>query len=137
MHDDAAIPHLKKAIELDPNFAMAYATLGVALSNIGRTSEGSAALKKAYELRDRASEREKLYIQAHYYDEVTVDNENPRRLCRMATDFPRDTVPYDNAALLQQLSASMRKLSSLPVKLTAWIRRISMHTTIWRVRMKR
>ena len=100
MRDDAAIPHLKKAIELDPNFAMAYATLGVALSNNGRTSEGSAALKKAYELRDRASEREKLYIQAHYYDEVTVDNENSLAIyAEWRQTYPRDTVPYDNAAL--------------------------------------
>jgi eukaryotic-like serine/threonine-protein kinase len=100
MHDDAAIPHLKKAIELDPNFAMAYATMGVALGNLGRISEGTAALKKAYELRDRASEREKLYIQAHYYDEVTVDAEKSLAVySEWRQTYPRDSVPYDNAAL--------------------------------------
>src|SRR3954447_5498217 len=55
--DEAAIPHLKRAVELDPNFAMAYATLGVAYNNLGREAEAVPALKKAYELRDRASER--------------------------------------------------------------------------------
>jgi eukaryotic-like serine/threonine-protein kinase len=100
MKDDAALPHLKKAVELDPNFAMAWATMGVALSNIGRNTEGAQALKKAYEVRDRASEREKFYIQAHYYDEVTLDVEK----CLAIYDewrqtYPRDTVPYDNAAL--------------------------------------
>jgi eukaryotic-like serine/threonine-protein kinase len=100
MRDDAAIPNLKKAIERDPNFAMAYATLGVAFSNTGRTSEAIAALKKAYELRGRASEREKLYIQAHYYEEVTMDQENALALyADWRQTYPRDTVPYDNAAL--------------------------------------
>jgi eukaryotic-like serine/threonine-protein kinase len=100
MRDDAAIPHLKKAVELDPNFAMAYATMGVALSNLGRASEGTAALKKAYELRDRASEREKLYIQAHYYDEVTLDSESSLAVyAEWRQTYPRDTVAYDNAAL--------------------------------------
>src|SRR5580765_4483332 len=69
-NDEKAIPHLKRAVELDPTFALAYATLGVAYNNTTRLTEGSEALKKAYELRDRASQREKLYIQAHYYDEV-------------------------------------------------------------------
>src|SRR5580765_3789845 len=68
MRDDAAIPHLKKAIDLDPNFAMAHAELGVVYFNLGRIPEGVPVLKKAYELRDRASERERFYIEAHYYD---------------------------------------------------------------------
>ena len=100
MQDAAAIPYLRKAIELDPNFAMAYATMGVAFSNSGRGSQGGAALKKAYELRDRASEREKLYIQAHYYDEVTFDTEKSLAVyAEWRKTYPRDTVPYDNAAL--------------------------------------
>jgi len=100
MQDEAAIPYLKKAVELDPNFAMAYATLGVALSNTGRAAEGAQAVKKAYELRDRASEREKLYIQAHYYTEVTFDPEKAlATYSEWRQTYPRDTTPYDNAAL--------------------------------------
>lgn len=100
MRDDAAIPLLKKAVALDPNFAMAYATLGVALSNLGQGSQGAEALKKAYEFRERASEREKLYILAHYYDEVTVDAEKSLAVyADWRQTYPRDTVPYDNAAL--------------------------------------
>ena len=103
--DDAAIPFLNKAIALDPNFAMAYATLGVALTNLGHSPEGTVALKKAYELRERASQREKLYIQAHYYDEVTLDAEKSLAVyAEWRQTYPRDTVPYDNAALaLSQL----------------------------------
>ncbi len=100
MQDDLALPQLKKAVELDPNFAVAYATMGVALGNLGRNAEGAQALKKAYELRDRASEREKFYIQAHYYDEVTVDAERSQAVyAEWRQTYPRDTTPYDNAAL--------------------------------------
>ncbi len=100
MREDAAIPHLKKAVELDPNFAVAWATLGVVYANTGRNAEGAEAVKKAYELRDRASEREKLYIQAHYYTEVTIDSEKAlATYAEWRQIYPRDTIPYDNAAL--------------------------------------
>ena len=100
MKDDAAIPSLKKAVELDPNFALAYATLGVAYYNLGRNGEGIPALRKAYELRERASERERFYIDAHYYDEVAVDLEKALAVyTQWMQVYPRDTVPYDNAAL--------------------------------------
>ena len=100
MQDDAAIPYLKKAVELDPNFAMAWATLGVASTNLGRNAEGAQAVRQAYDLRDRTSEREKLYIQAHYYTEVIVDPEKALSVyAEWRQTYPRDTVSYDNAAL--------------------------------------
>ena len=100
MRDDAAIPFLKKAVELDPNFATAYATWGVSCFNLGRLAEGMVALKKAYELRERASDREKFYIEAHYYDEVTIDLEKALAVyTQWAQTYPRDTVPLDDAAL--------------------------------------
>jgi len=100
MRDDAAIPLLKKAVELDPNFAMAHATLGVSYFNLGRLSEGVIALKKAYELRDRASERERFYIEAHLHDEVTIDLEKALEVyTQWSQTYPRDSVPGDNAAL--------------------------------------
>ncbi|MGO9086597.1 MAG: protein kinase domain-containing protein [Candidatus Sulfotelmatobacter sp.] len=99
-NDEGAIPHLKRAVELDPNFAMAYATLGVVYTNTTRLTEGQEALKKAYDLRDRASAREKFYIQAHYSDEVTLDGEKALEVyAEWRQIYPRDTVPYDNAAL--------------------------------------
>jgi tetratricopeptide (TPR) repeat protein len=102
-NDEAAIPHLQRAVELDPNFALAYATLGVVYFNQARTTEGSQALKKAYELLDRASEREKLYIQAHYYDEVIEDQEKALTVyAEWRQTYSRDTIAYDNAALAHQ-----------------------------------
>jgi eukaryotic-like serine/threonine-protein kinase len=108
--DQAAIPHLRRAVELDPNFALAYATLGVACINTTRLTEGVEALKKAYQLRDRASEREKLYIQAHYYDEVTWDMERTLSVyADWRQTYPRDTVPYDNAALTYSILGQHEK----------------------------
>jgi len=100
MKDDAAIPNLKRAVELDPNFAMAYATMGVSYFNLGRLAEGVDALRKAYELRDRASERERFYIEAHYYDEVTMDLEKALTVyAQWSQTYPRDTTPLDDSAL--------------------------------------
>jgi len=79
---------------------MAWATLGVVSNNMGRAAEGAEAVRKAYDLRDRASEREKLYIQAHYYTEVTFDSEKALQVyAEWRQTYPRDTVPYVNAAL--------------------------------------
>jgi eukaryotic-like serine/threonine-protein kinase len=92
---------LKRAVELDPNFAMAYATLGVVYGNLGASKEQNDALRKAYDLRDRASEREKLYIMGHYYGEITIDGEKALALYEQwRQTYPRDTVPWDNGALV-------------------------------------
>jgi serine/threonine protein kinase/tetratricopeptide (TPR) repeat protein len=102
--DDAnAIPHLRRAVELDPNFAMANAVLGIALSNLENSNEANEYLKRAYDLRDRASEREKLYIQGHYYDTVTGDMEKAVELYEQWTrTYPRHNTPWDNLSLAQQ-----------------------------------
>jgi serine/threonine protein kinase/Flp pilus assembly protein TadD len=98
--DEIAVPHLKRATELDPNFAMAYATLGVAYGNVGRDSLSHENLQKAYELKERASERERFYISAHYYGEYTRDiNKTIEIYEEWKKIYPRDTVPLDNLAL--------------------------------------
>jgi serine/threonine protein kinase/tetratricopeptide (TPR) repeat protein len=101
-NDDEAVPHLKRAVELDPNFAMAYATLGVVYNNLGRPTEADAALSKSYELRDRASEREKFYIESHYYDIVLNDPVKSLEVySQWRQEYPRDGIPLDNSALLE------------------------------------
>jgi tetratricopeptide (TPR) repeat protein len=95
--DEKAIPHLKRAVELDPNFAMAYATLGVAYSNQDDSAQASEYLKKAFELKDRASEREKLYISAHYYEMVTGEQQRAIEVYESWKEtYPRDCTPRDN-----------------------------------------
>jgi tetratricopeptide (TPR) repeat protein len=98
-HDDRAIPHLKRAIELDPNFAMAYGTLGVCYNNQGARSLSNEALRKAFDLRDRASERERFYISAHYYEGLGDLEKAVEIYEQWKQLYPRDSVPFDNLAL--------------------------------------
>jgi serine/threonine protein kinase/tetratricopeptide (TPR) repeat protein len=63
--------HYLRAVELDPNFAMAYARLGVVSINSGQVAKSIKYFSKAYELSKNVSEREKLYIDAHYYSNVS------------------------------------------------------------------
>jgi tetratricopeptide (TPR) repeat protein len=98
--DPPSVPHYKRAIELDGNFAMAYASLGVVYSNMGSRKEALENLKKSYDLRERASEREKLYITGHYYDIVTGDLEKVQELYQQWIRlYPRDSRPFSNLAL--------------------------------------
>jgi serine/threonine protein kinase len=84
------IPFLKRAIELDPNFAVAYAWLGIWYTSIGEPSIAANYTSKAYELRDRASEPEKYLISAIYYKEVTGNIEKAEQSCKLWTqDYPR------------------------------------------------
>jgi DNA-binding winged helix-turn-helix (wHTH) protein/tetratricopeptide (TPR) repeat protein len=67
----SAVPHFKKAIELDPRFAMAYRALGMSYFAVAELGRASEYFTKAYDLREHASEREKLRILAEYYENVT------------------------------------------------------------------
>ncbi|MGH9503116.1 MAG: protein kinase domain-containing protein [Terriglobales bacterium] len=110
LEDDKAIPHLQRAIELDPNFAMAYATLGVVYGNLSRTKLQQENLRKAFELKDRASEREKFYISAHYYDEGTGEIDKGAGIYEQwKLTYPRETVPWDNLALLYRSAGQPEK----------------------------
>jgi eukaryotic-like serine/threonine-protein kinase len=100
LEDEKAVPHLKRAIELDPNFAMAYATLGVVYGNLSQPKQQRENLTKAFDLKDRASERERFYISSHYYSEVTGELDKSIAMYEQwRQTYPRDTVPRDNLAL--------------------------------------
>ncbi len=89
-----AIPFYKRAIELDPNFAVAYASLGVVYVNLGQASLAAENIKKAYDLRDRVSEREKYRISALYYQSVTGELEQATQVYELwAKSYPQDSVP--------------------------------------------
>jgi eukaryotic-like serine/threonine-protein kinase len=113
-NDSAAIPHLKRATELDRNFALAYATLGVSNGNNGETKTAEENVKKAFALKDRATERERFYIQAHYYGVVTgeIDRETATYEA-WRREYPRDTTPLDNLALNYFVTGEFEKALAL------------------------
>jgi serine/threonine protein kinase/tetratricopeptide (TPR) repeat protein len=97
--DSDPIPHFRRAIELDPTFAIAYATLGFRYSDSNHTL-AVEYLQKAYELRDRVTERERFYIEAHYSGTVTGDLEKARPVFELwAQTYPRDWTPHSNLAI--------------------------------------
>jgi serine/threonine protein kinase/tetratricopeptide (TPR) repeat protein len=96
-----AISLFQRAISLDPNFAMAYARLGTNYNNLRQTARAAENTVKAYELRERVSEREKFYIVSHYENFVTGDLEAARKTYELwAQTYPRDDVPPGNLGVI-------------------------------------
>jgi tetratricopeptide (TPR) repeat protein/predicted Ser/Thr protein kinase len=94
--DAAAIPFFTHAFELDPKFALAYAWLGLSYVNIGEPSIAADYTRKAYELRDRASEPEKYFISASFHKEVTGNMEKAEQTCELWIQaYPRSEIPHD------------------------------------------
>ena len=92
--DGSAIPLFKRAVELDPHFALAYAQLGIEFTSIGESSIGSDYTRKAYELSSRTSEPEKYLISATYFKEGVGDLEKAEQACRLwIQEYPRETHP--------------------------------------------
>jgi eukaryotic-like serine/threonine-protein kinase len=88
--DTAAVPFFKQAVEIDPNFAIAYANLGLAYSGLGEAGQAAQTTTKAYQLRDHASEQERYFIEAMYYRDVTGNLEKEREVLeRWAQNYPR------------------------------------------------
>jgi tetratricopeptide (TPR) repeat protein/predicted Ser/Thr protein kinase len=96
----AAITLFQRAVGLDLNFAMAYARLGTNYGNLGEATRATENISKAYELRERVSEREKFYIVSHYEHFVTGNLEAARKTYELwAQTYPRDrgqTVNLEN-----------------------------------------
>jgi tetratricopeptide (TPR) repeat protein len=93
--DAAAIPFYKRSIELDPNFALAYAWLGVSYNDIGELHMDVESTRKAYEVRERASEPEKYFITARFHKVVTGNmGKAQEALLLWIQDYPRMALPH-------------------------------------------
>jgi eukaryotic-like serine/threonine-protein kinase len=92
-----AIPFLQRAVALDPNFALGYLLLGAEYGNLGDTPLAMKNIKRAYDLRDRVSDWEKLGISATYYLEVTGDLEKAAQ----ANEFWVNSYPRNPVARVQ------------------------------------
>src|SRR5271166_1532984 len=108
----AALPFDLRAIELDPNFAMAYRAVGLDYSNLAQTGRASEYLMKAFELRERASEREALIIAADYYYLVEGDLQKAAQTYQqILAIYPRDEAASDNlGSLYEQLGEYERAI---------------------------
>jgi len=98
--DLASVPFFAKAIEQDANFALAHARLSTVYSNLGEHEQSARHIKRAYELRDRVSEPERLYITARYY--TTVERSLQKTVDTYQVwiqTYPKDYVPRANIAV--------------------------------------
>jgi len=93
----AALPFYRRSVELDPNFAWVYARMGTIYANAGESEPAKEFSRKAYELKDRVSEREKLYITEHYYQSVTGELDKEIETLELyERTYPSDSVPGNN-----------------------------------------
>ena len=106
------LPHYQRAIAIDPEFAMAHAQIGFGYSTLGETALGRQSLLKAYQLRHRASDVERLNIETLYDRDVTGNLERERRtLETWAESYPRDIRPRSLIAGLALTSTGQHELA--------------------------
>ncbi|MBZ5613015.1 MAG: winged helix-turn-helix domain-containing protein [Acidobacteriia bacterium] len=98
--DAQSIPFLKRAIELDPNFASAYSVLAIGCTNAGQQSLALEYATKAYQLRDRVTEREKQGISATYFHATGEVEKVAQTYQVWKENYPRDFVPYGNLGVV-------------------------------------
>ena len=110
----AGLPYDQHAIELDPNFAMAYRAVGIdyaSLSELGRANE---YFTKAFQLREHASEREKLTIAAEYYSYATGELDKAAQTFQEEIEsYPREDAAYVNLGLVYALEGQLEKAAEI------------------------
>lgn len=109
-----AVPLLERAVELDPNFAVAWVRLSSTLGNTARDSaqveRAKAARTRAFELRDRVTELERYYIESMYYQYVTEDLDKATRTCELwKSTYPRDAAPHNQLAIIAGFVGDLEK----------------------------
>ena len=106
----AAIPFYQRAVEIDPNFAIAYNQLAIVYKNINDFDRMEECARKAYQLRDRTSERERLAIQASYYKGVTGELDKAAQTYELwLARYPGDPTPVGGLANVYSALGDMEK----------------------------
>jgi len=96
-----SLPYAQRAIELDPNFAMAYEAAGIHYFNLAEPARAGEYLAKAFQLRDHASERERLKITAAYYSSVSGELDKAAETYQeQIAEYPRDIAAYNNLGIV-------------------------------------
>jgi len=97
--DDEALPLLKRAVALDPDFAMAHAVLGTVYSNLGDAALAAEHTRRAHALRDQVTERERFYIDSSYYNMATGELQKEIEVYEQWQQaYPRDRITYQKLA---------------------------------------
>ena len=108
--DTAALPFYKRAAELDPNFARAYVSMSGAYSDLNEISRAAENARKAYGLREKVSERERISIEANYYLTATGELEKAAQTYELwQQTYPRDELPYINLGFISASLGSWEK----------------------------
>ncbi len=101
--DFDSVPFFRRAIDLDSQFALAYARLGTVYANLGQGDESRKMTTKAYQLRDKVSEAERYYIEARYYSTVQTDVQKALDVYKLwLATYPSDYTALTNSALLHK-----------------------------------
>src|SRR3984957_11915913 len=110
----AALPYDQRAIELDPNFAMGYRAVGLGCAFLGQTERTSEYVTKAFQLREHASEREKLVITANYYQNVTRQLDKATQIyLEWIENYPREYGAYNNLGLAYAAQGQYEKAAEI------------------------
>ena len=124
--DTAALPFFKRAIELDPNFAMAYVCLSGIYGNLNEVGRAAENARKAYGLREKVSERERFFIEGHYYLKVTGELEKAARTYELLQQtYPRDAISHT------MLGETYRLLGNYEKALTEYIEALRLNPNTW------
>ncbi len=106
----AALPYDQRAIELDSNFAVAYEAVGGDYGNLGELGRASEYFTKAFELREHASEREKLRITGIYYQNVTGELDKAAQTYQERIEsYPRESLAYGNLGIVYSEQGQYQK----------------------------
>jgi eukaryotic-like serine/threonine-protein kinase len=96
----AGRPFFQRAMDLDPNFALAYASMGATYFDLSEGGRGAEFIRKAYDLREKVSERERFMIEAVYYYYLTRELEKAAQTCELFQQiYPRDGLAYTCAGI--------------------------------------
>jgi tetratricopeptide (TPR) repeat protein len=108
--DFESVPFFRRAVEHDPEFALGHARLGTVLSNLGQADEARQAATRAFELRDKVSERERLYIEARYFTAVTNDQSKAIDAYRqLLATYPDDYAARTNIGALYRTRGDVKE----------------------------
>jgi serine/threonine protein kinase/tetratricopeptide (TPR) repeat protein len=135
----AAIPFFNRAIELDPNFAAAHEALGISYSNLREPGLANENLQKAYDLRDRVSERERFRLSGAYFLLVTGELEKAAQTYELwAQTYSRNSEPFGNLAVgytylgqyARAISASLEDLRLNPGSAAAYTNLVGLYPAV-------